>query len=385
MKKSAPVLALTVGLLAALVSPTAAAQTPTARYVFAGTASDLSGNRRHATLLGAASIGEAALSIPENATGRVRIPESAVNGLGDFSVTALVSITPNHTAAARPVHLNTVLSGASAADDNVLQIGYRAQHASWQVYLGSPSATNSAQAFAVRPGIRPITGAWVHIAYVRRTTEGITTGTFYQNGVALGAYQLTAPASRAALNVAPDGLVIGQDQDAVDGGYQAGQSLKGLVAELTIYNGGLAAEQVADLARQAASAATGPVELSATAVRLPAAQLPPSVGAPLPIGGSRAASPNSPASALVLEAYPNPAPAGAALTVTVRGLRAEPTAVEVTLTDALGRPVRRASVMARDGVGQQQLPLTHLPAGAYVVRLLLPATGETRSRPLLVQ
>lgn len=248
MKKLfSPLLALTAGIAFSLG---AAAQTPTVRYAFAGNANDLSGNGRHGTLLGTASIGVATLSIPENATGRVRVPESAVNGLGDFSVTATVTITPVHTTPSPPVQLNTVLSGATAVEDNVVQIAYRNQTGAWQVSLGSPAVGNPTQSFLVPAANRPVTGRWVHIAYVRRTISGVTRGTFYQNGVQVGTpLVLTGAPSIAPLNVAANGLVIGQDQDAVDGGYQAGQSLKGQMGELTIYNGGLTAAQVAALAR----------------------------------------------------------------------------------------------------------------------------------------
>ena len=255
MKKLLPLtsLALVAGLAVSLET---AAQTPTVRYAFAGNATDLSGNGRNGTLLGAATIGAATLNIPENATGRVRVPESAVNGLGDFTVTAVVNITPIHTTPSPPVQLNTVLSGALGLEDNVIQIAYRVQLASWFVTLGSATVSNPAQAFAVAPGNRPVTGSWVHIAYVRRTVSGVTTGTFYQNGVALNSFTLTGAPSLAPLAVAANGLVIGQDQDQnamgvaiIDGGYQAGQSLKGEVAEFAIYDGGLTAAQVASLAR----------------------------------------------------------------------------------------------------------------------------------------
>ena len=236
-----------------LTSGVAHAQTPTVRYTFAGTALDQSGNGRHGTLLGAASVGAATLNIPEDATSRVRLPEAAINGLNDFSVAAFVTITPLHTSPGLSLQLNTVLSGATAVEDNVIQLAWRPQNATWQVYIGSPMIGNPTQSFSPPVPQRPVAGQWVHIAYVRSTSMGITTGTFYQNGVQIGATinLMGQPLSLATLNVDPNGLVIGQDQDAVDGGYDPLQSLKGQVGELTIYNGGLTAAQVATLARTA--------------------------------------------------------------------------------------------------------------------------------------
>ena len=348
-------LALAAGILASLA---AAAQTPTVQYRFAGNATDLSGNDRHGLLLGEATIGEGALSITENATGLVQVPESAVNGLGDFTITALVRITPVHATRAPSVALNTILSGASTTDDNALQIAYRNQQGSWQVYLGSPTRCNPAQSFLVPMGRRPLPGKWVHIAYVRQTVEDVTTGTFYQDGVAVGrVFTLTNPLSRARLSVARGGLVIGQDQDVVSGGYEANQSLKGDLAELTIYDGALSAKRVAQLAH-----------------------VNPSGSALLKTARATTAAP-----VLIADVYPNPVPAGGTLSLALRGLSGKATVIEATLTDALGRTVRRATVPVREGIAAHELRLGRLPAGTYVLHVLEPATGEVVTRSVSIQ
>ncbi len=241
-------LPLLISVVAATTTPTAWAQTATVRYAFAGNANDLSGNGRNGTLLGASSISTTSLVIGENTTGRLRIPESAVNGLTDFSVTAVVDITPLHTTATPPVHLNTVLSGARTGEDNAIQIAYRTQTGAWTVALGSAPFFTS-QSFFIPGPERPVAGRKVHITYVRKTVAGVTTGTFYQDGVQKGSSIVLNAYSSAALNIDPNGLLIGQDQDVVDGGFEAGQSLKGSVAELTIFNGALTAAQAALAAR----------------------------------------------------------------------------------------------------------------------------------------
>lgn len=247
MMRISSLLAATLSLLGLTLAATA--QTPTVRYAFAGNANDLSGNARHGTLLGTASIGAATLVIAENTTGRVRVPESAINGLNDFTVVATVQITPVHVAVT-PVNLNPIISGARVGEDNALMIAYRHQTGSWQVDIGSASVPNPSQSYLVPLANRPITGVWHHVAYVRQTVTGVTTGRFYQDGVQVGATLiLTGAPSISPITVDPNGLLIGQEQDVVDGGFSAAQSLKGSMGEFAIYNGALSAARIAEMAQ----------------------------------------------------------------------------------------------------------------------------------------
>ncbi|HYE79600.1 MAG TPA: LamG-like jellyroll fold domain-containing protein, partial [bacterium] len=226
--------ALLLLALLAIGSPVFA-QSPTVRYAFAGNANDLSGNGRHGTAVSSASIGPATLTIPEDASSYLSIPVSAAHGLNDFTVTAAVQLDPVH-APGPGAQLNVVLAGANAADDNALMIAYQFTVGSWRVEIGSGHAGNPSQFFFVPTGSRPGPGIWQHIAYVRRTVLGSTTGTFYLNGAQLGSsISLTGPSSVAPLNIAPGGLLAGQEQDAVGGAFQSRQSLKGSLGELTIY------------------------------------------------------------------------------------------------------------------------------------------------------
>jgi hypothetical protein len=52
------------------------------------------------------------------------------------------------------------------------------------------------------------------------------------------------------LDIAPGGLVFGQDQDTVGGGFEADESWAGAMDNLRIYNRALTATDVAALAQE---------------------------------------------------------------------------------------------------------------------------------------
>ena len=74
-------------------------------------------------------------------------------------------------------------------------------------------------------------GQWHHFAVVRDTDQG--TVTLYLDGLSLGTQ--AADSTVASSPLAVEGLVLGQDQDWVGGGFQSNQALNGQLAELVIW------------------------------------------------------------------------------------------------------------------------------------------------------
>ena len=83
-------------------------------------------------------------------------------------------------------------------------------------------------------------GQWHHFTIVR---DG-TTANFYQDG-SLIAQRTNAPGG--ALQVDPGGLIIGQEQDSVGGGFQQSQDCQGLVDELIFFRKALSSADVQNI------------------------------------------------------------------------------------------------------------------------------------------
>jgi hypothetical protein len=85
-------------------------------------------------------------------------------------------------------------------------------------------------------------GDWHHLAFVRDATGDSLE--LYLDGVSQGSQ--SAPVS--ALTIDVDGLVIGQEQDVVGGGFDAAQALDGLLDDYYIIDSMLTAQEIATLA-----------------------------------------------------------------------------------------------------------------------------------------
>jgi trimeric autotransporter adhesin len=223
------------GLL--LLGPAATqAQTQTVRYNFANNLLDQSGNSRHATLVGGASVDATQLTIGSNAADYLAIPPAAMNGLGDFTVLLTVKLDLRRTGAVgNPFH--SILSVATPTEednDNEFLLVCNPRFNQWRV-----TVDNTITALAFSAGANStLDNVWYHVAFVRSGTQA----KFYLNGAQIGAAQTC---SASPLVVAPGGMLIGQDQDVIGGGFATDQSLAGRVGQLTIYNGALTTEQIA--------------------------------------------------------------------------------------------------------------------------------------------
>ena len=196
---------------------------------FDGDASDqsLSGNDG-ALVGGATASGE--LLLGDNATDLLMLPGSVMDGLGDFTFGAWLRIDAlrdeNHE----------VISGANAAEDNALSFWYREMTDEWVV-----GVNNSSSVLATDATIED--QQWHHVTLTRSGS----TARLYFGGTPLGD-PVTVDA--AALDIEPGGLVFGQDQDEVGGGYEADEAWAGAMDNLRIYDRALSVEEVALLAAE---------------------------------------------------------------------------------------------------------------------------------------
>lgn len=199
-------------------SPTQPEQLPTAGLVaylpFTGNATDVSGNGNHGTLRGGAAA-TSALVLADGVTDFLELPSSAMDGLGDFTFAAWLRIDmfrdENHQ----------ILSGANASEDNALGFWYREVTDEWVV-----SVDDAQTEFDPDDTIED--GAWHHVT-VRRD-GGVAT--LFIDGAPIGG---SLSISTNVLDIDAGGLLLGQDQDLVGGGFEADESWAGAVDDLRLY------------------------------------------------------------------------------------------------------------------------------------------------------
>ena len=179
-------------------------------------ATDSSPNDYHGTLINgpvwAAGVKGGALEF-DGSDDRVGVPHEAANGLDDMTLCVWFRT--------RKSGIQTFLSGANATRDNELlfdllnattvRIMWQAAERTWTV----PATSD---------------GRWHHLALTR---DGATTvATLYLDGRSVGTNTTLAN----AVSIASGGLVIGQDQDSVGGGFDPSQSFQGTLDDVRIYD-----------------------------------------------------------------------------------------------------------------------------------------------------
>lgn len=197
---------------------------------FNGTAADGSGAGRHATLMGGAAVTNA-LTVGANAADALTIPGSALDGLGDYTFAAWLRIDVFHG------DRHVILSGAHAGEDNIVGLWYDETLAAWRYSEEANPAVISASSSIQDAG-------WHHVTLTRSGTVA----QLYIDGIASGPGLSVAG---AVLTIDPAGLVIGQDQDVVGGGFEADEAWAGAVDNLRIYDRALDEPEILLIAAEA--------------------------------------------------------------------------------------------------------------------------------------
>jgi len=198
-----------------------------AYYPFNGNANDASGNGYHGTLVSASANGS--LIIGNNTSDRLIIPSAVLHGRSDFTILANVKITTLHTESAN-WSWNTLISGATASNDNNFYFGYKGDQRCWGyghrdiTYYFPRDQANWAQ-------------RWHLVALQRR-------GAYAQlliDGEPIGS-GLTVNSTPLTIDIS--GLVVGQEQDSVGGSFDIRQSFWGEIDDLLFYDRALSEEEI---------------------------------------------------------------------------------------------------------------------------------------------
>ncbi len=203
-----------------------------AYYPFNGNANDESGNEHHGTVNGAATTNEN-LFIGDNASDYLSLPNTVVDGLNDFTLSANVKINTLHLSGNLPD--NFLISGARSAEDNALSLYYKGNQNEWRFRIND-------QLYTFDDNIIEDENTH-HLALIRNGS----TARLFIDGSEIGNGKTVIAST---ISVDPGGLIIGQDQDSLGGTFARNQSWAGLVDNLRIYNRALSDTEISELATQ---------------------------------------------------------------------------------------------------------------------------------------
>lgn len=156
----------------------------------------------------------------------VDLPYQVVNGRSSISVSWWMNLDE--------INRPTIISGANAADDNEFRIYFRNDSAFRIYYSGSFHEV----AIDAIP-----TGKWIHfVVQFNRSTGEIH---IHRDGRLV--HQSTVSAPGGSFEIDPGGLIVGQEQDSVGGGFESHQIVSGTIDDLWIFGRELNNAEIAEL------------------------------------------------------------------------------------------------------------------------------------------
>ena len=233
-----------VNAVGAGAASNSASATPTdmiAYYPFNGDAQDASGNEYHGTLSGPVPtsdrFGNEASAILFNGTNhRINLPRAVLNGRTNVSVAFWLKTSKTGT--------QSIISGANQNNENEYLI-YFLNKSKLSFYShGAGPGINEGRCDVTISSIAD--GYWHHFAVIRNDSQGhadiFIDGTSYTNRCRNLVYN--------RLVIDAGGLIIGQEQDRVGGGFDASQVFRGALDDLRIYGKALSATEVQALSSE---------------------------------------------------------------------------------------------------------------------------------------
>lgn len=158
----------------------------------------------------------------------VDVPSAAADGLADMTIAAWVRLNSGGQ--------HAVVSGANSSNSNELLLFIKSPT---EIRFFTGDRSNTYGKWTV-PALDD--GAWHHLAVIRDATGDRVE--LFLDGVSQGSVNKNVP----TLSIAPGGLVFGQEQDSVGGGYSAAQALDGTLDDVRFYDRLLSPQKIAALA-----------------------------------------------------------------------------------------------------------------------------------------
>lgn len=205
-----------------------------AHYTFDGNAFDCSGNGYNGVVHGARltenRFGNSNHAYLIDGLNDISLDYRVFNGLGDFTVSIWLNFVKLNADGPRP--MNSILTVANTAFDNEVLFWYGFHFRGFIIELKKPGRIifSNSQVEEKR---------WYHVVLTRNGTIA----KFYLDGALVDEEKITSEPIIAS----PNGLVLGQEQDKVGGGFALNQNLSGKVADLYVYNRALSQDEIKKL------------------------------------------------------------------------------------------------------------------------------------------
>ncbi|NVJ61785.1 MAG: LamG domain-containing protein [Gammaproteobacteria bacterium] len=169
---------------------------------------------------------------PTGTSDYVKLNPTSMDNLGDFTVS--VWVNTSETAA------QTLLSAAQTdAQPNEAVFYFDSSTAFWPTLRETPFDTGTQLTLSNTFN----DGSWHHLAWVR--TRGNSQTCLYIDSSLQGCVTHTNGAN--FLDIANNGLLVGQEQDSIEGGFDSTQAWNGLIDELLVFNTALSASSVSSI------------------------------------------------------------------------------------------------------------------------------------------
>ena len=203
---------------------------------------DTSGNNYHGTAVNSSPSSDAQLCNSADltlsgATDYLSMNKDAMNGLSDFTVIVWAKTTATQD--------STILSVASANSSlgaNEAVMYFENNNRFWPSITSSPFDTNtklSSSTASMRDGL------WHQLVWTRDASAAQSC--FLFDGVSQGCTTHTDGDDTSPLTVISNGLIIGQDQDSLTGGFDASQDWEGKLDEFLIFDQVLTQSQISSI------------------------------------------------------------------------------------------------------------------------------------------
>ena len=200
-----------------------------AYYPFNGNANDESGNSYHGSVLGGATITNI-LTIGDNNLDGVSLPFEVINGLADFSISGWLKINIVHNSG--PYYPgNSWITVSRNNEDNAFGLIYENYQNAWKFVI------NDIRNDHFKSDTTMNDHGWHHIVVTR---NGFTARMYIDSEENGNGIQV----SNTLLNVDKYGVIIGQEQDNLGGGFEQHQSWAGEMDNIRIYNRSLTEEEI---------------------------------------------------------------------------------------------------------------------------------------------
>lgn len=203
---------------------------------------DSSGNDYHGTAFNTSPTNDAQLCnaadlSANSTTDYLSMNKDAMDGLSDFTVVVWAKSTSTSDST-----ILSAASGNSGAETNEAVMYFDNNNQFWPTITDSPFDSDT-ELSTTTSGMRD--GDWHQLVWTR--TAASLQSCFYFDGVSQGCTTHPDSDDSDPISVVTNGLILGQDQDSLGGGFDISQDWEGLLDEFLIFDSVLSQAKIAEI------------------------------------------------------------------------------------------------------------------------------------------